>query len=105
MPTYEYECRKCGHRLEEFQYFSEKPLRKCPSCGKLSLRRLIGTGSAVIFKGSGFYETDYRRRRNDAKDSKAGDKPAASSGEGSSSGGAVAGKPGGESGSSKASAS
>jgi len=63
MPTYEYECRQCGHRLEAFQYFSEKPLRKCPACGKSSLKRLIGTGAAVIFKGSGFYETDYKRNR------------------------------------------
>jgi putative FmdB family regulatory protein len=61
MPTYEYECGKCGHRLEAFQYFSEKPLRRCPACSRKTLRRLIGAGSAVIFKGSGFYETDYKR--------------------------------------------
>ncbi len=60
MPTYEYECDACNHTFDEFQSFSEKPLEKCPQCGELKLRRLFGTGAAVIFKGSGFYETDYR---------------------------------------------
>ncbi len=60
MPTYEYECEACGHTFDEFQSMSEEPLTKCPACGKKKLRRLFGTGSAVLFKGSGFYETDYR---------------------------------------------
>jgi putative FmdB family regulatory protein len=60
MPTYEYECDACGHDFEEFQYFSEEPLTKCPKCKKKKLRRLFGTGASVIFKGPGFYETDYR---------------------------------------------
>lgn len=60
MPTYEYVCDACGHELEEFQSMSAKPLKKCPECGKPKLRRLIGTGAGVIFKGSGFYQTDYR---------------------------------------------
>lgn len=60
MPTYDYACDACGHTFEEFQSMSAKPLRKCPECGKLKLKRLIGTGAGVIFKGSGFYETDYR---------------------------------------------
>jgi putative FmdB family regulatory protein len=60
MPTYEYVCNACQHQLEEFQSMSEKPLKKCPKCGKRRLRRLFGTGAAVIFKGSGFYQTDYR---------------------------------------------
>ncbi len=60
MPTYEYECQACGHTLEELQSFSDKPLKKCPKCKKLKLRRLISAGAGVIFKGSGFYETDYR---------------------------------------------
>jgi putative FmdB family regulatory protein len=60
MPTYEYQCDACGHDFEEFQYFSEEPLAKCPKCKKKKLRRLFGTGASVIFKGSGFYETDYR---------------------------------------------
>src|SRR5579871_4819616 len=60
MPTYEYQCEACQHNFDEFQSFSEKPLKKCPKCGKRKLRRVFGTGAAVIFKGSGFYQTDYR---------------------------------------------
>lgn len=60
MPTYEYLCKACGHRFDEFQSMSAKELRKCPACKKNSLDRLIGAGAGVIFKGSGFYETDYR---------------------------------------------
>jgi putative FmdB family regulatory protein len=59
MPTYEYECRKCGHRFEEFQSISEPPLKACPECGG-KVRRLIGSGAGILFKGSGFYQTDYR---------------------------------------------
>lgn len=60
MPTYEYVCDACDHEFELFQQMSDPVKRKCPDCGKLKLRRLIGTGAAVLFKGSGFYETDYR---------------------------------------------
>ncbi|MGE0529611.1 MAG: FmdB family zinc ribbon protein [Bdellovibrionales bacterium] len=60
MPTYEYECDACGHNFDEFQSMSAERLKKCPKCGKNKLRRLIGSGAAIIFKGSGFYETDYR---------------------------------------------
>lgn len=60
MPTYDYECDACGHEFELFQQMSESVKKKCPECGKLKLRRLFGTGAAVVFKGSGFYETDYR---------------------------------------------
>ncbi len=60
MPTYDYACQACGHNFEEFQSISADPLSKCPECGKRSLKRLIGTGGGVIFKGSGFYQTDYR---------------------------------------------
>jgi putative FmdB family regulatory protein len=60
MPTYDYECEACGHRFELFQSISADPEKKCPECKKLKLRRLIGTGAAVVFKGSGFYQTDYR---------------------------------------------
>ncbi len=60
MPTYEYMCEGCGCELERFQSITAGPLRKCPKCGKLKLQRLIGTGAGIIFKGSGFYETDYR---------------------------------------------
>jgi putative FmdB family regulatory protein len=60
MPTYDYECDACGEKFEKFQSITAPAIRKCPSCGKLAVRRLIGTGAGVIFKGSGFYQTDYR---------------------------------------------
>jgi putative FmdB family regulatory protein len=60
MPTYEYECGSCKHRLEAFQSITAAPLKKCPECGRRTLKRLISAGASVIFKGSGFYETDYR---------------------------------------------
>ena len=60
MPTYEYECKKCGHFFEKYQSMNDKLLQTCPVCRKKSLQRLIGMGAGVIFKGSGFYETDYR---------------------------------------------
>ena len=60
MPTYEYVCRKCEHRFEKFQSMTAKPIRKCPKCGKTGVQRLVGAGAGIIFKGSGFYETDYR---------------------------------------------
>ena len=60
MPTYDYECANCGHEWEEFQQITENPKRRCPECGRLKAKRMIGTGAAVIFKGSGFYQTDYR---------------------------------------------
>jgi len=60
MPTYEYICNKCQHEFEQFQSMKARPVRKCPKCGKLSVQRLIGAGAGIIFKGSGFYQTDYR---------------------------------------------
>lgn len=60
MPTYDYVCQNCEHAFEEFQSITAKMLRKCPECGEAKLKRLIGTGAGVIFKGGGFYETDYR---------------------------------------------
>ncbi|MDO8749260.1 MAG: zinc ribbon domain-containing protein [Candidatus Omnitrophota bacterium] len=60
MPTYEYECKSCGHRFEKSQSMLDKPLRKCPECAK-GVRRVIGNGAGIIFKGSGFYATDYRK--------------------------------------------
>ncbi|MCL2349820.1 MAG: zinc ribbon domain-containing protein [Planctomycetaceae bacterium] len=60
MPTYDYRCDCCGYEFEEFQYIKEEPLKKCPQCKKMKLRRLIGSGAAIVFKGSGFYQTDYR---------------------------------------------
>jgi putative FmdB family regulatory protein len=60
MPTYEYKCESCGYEFEQFQSITAKPIRKCPKCKKTSVRRLIGIGAGIIFKGSGFYATDYR---------------------------------------------
>ena len=60
MPTYEYHCDACEHHFDEFQAMTDKPLRKCPKCKKSKLRRIFGTGAAILFKGSGFYQTDYR---------------------------------------------
>ncbi|MBI2438442.1 MAG: zinc ribbon domain-containing protein [Lentisphaerae bacterium] len=60
MPTYEYECQKCRHQFELFQSITAKPVTRCPQCHKARVRRLIGRGAGVIFKGSGFYQTDYR---------------------------------------------
>jgi putative FmdB family regulatory protein len=60
VPTYDYLCDACGHALEIFQSMTEAAKRKCPECGKLKLRRRIGTGGGILFKGSGFYQTDYR---------------------------------------------
>jgi len=66
MPTYEYECQKCSHCFEMFQSMTDERVKRCPKCrGKVV--RLIGTGSGIIFKGSGFYETDYRRNTSGGK--------------------------------------
>jgi len=63
MPTYEYECKTCGHRFEKFQKMSDAPMKNCPECGE-QVRRLIGAGAGVIFKGSGFYKTDYANSKS-----------------------------------------
>ena len=78
MPTYDYVCDGCGHRFEELQSFSAEPLKICPACGEEKLRRLFGTGAAILFKGSGFYETDYRSDsyKNAAKSESEAGKPA-----------------------------
>ncbi len=60
MPTYDYVCNNCNHKWELFQSMKDNPVRKCPSCGKLKAKRVIGPGAGIIFKGSGFYQTDYR---------------------------------------------
>jgi putative FmdB family regulatory protein len=77
MPTYDYECDACGHSFELFQSISEPVKKKCPECGKPKLRRLFGTGAAVVFKGSGFYQTDYRS--DSYKKAAEKDKPASES--------------------------
>ena len=86
MPTYDYRCQACGHELELFQSMTEGPKRKCPACSALKLKRLIGTGGGILFKGAGFYQTDYRSssyqkaakadREGDKKPAKDGGKPA-----------------------------
>src|ERR1051325_4032822 len=70
MPTYDYRCKACGHLFETVHGMTAPVLRKCPKCGKLKLERLISGGAGVIFKGSGFYETDYKRNRRGAASSK-----------------------------------
>src|SRR5437868_5406122 len=60
MPTYEYKCDACGYEFERFQSITADRIKRCPQCGKAKVRRLIGTGAGLIFKGSGFYITDYR---------------------------------------------
>ncbi len=72
MPTYDYRCEGCGHTFDEFQSMTADLLTECPECKEPKLRRLIGSGAAIIFKGSGFYETDYKRARKPG-DSKPGD--------------------------------
>ena len=62
MPTYQYECDACSHHFEIFQSMLDRKLKKCPKCGKLKLVRLVGSGSGIIFKGNGFYETDYKMK-------------------------------------------
>ena len=76
MPTYEYECDACGHAFETLQSMTEPKLKKCPQCGKQKLHRLIGTGSGVIFKGTGFYQTDYKKKDPAPKANTAESKPA-----------------------------
>ncbi len=66
MPTYEYECDKCKHKFEAFQSMTAKPLGKCPECGG-KVTRLLGTGGGIIFKGSGFYHTDYKAASDPGK--------------------------------------
>jgi putative FmdB family regulatory protein len=62
MPTYEYACQKCGHEFEQFQSMRDEPLKKCPKCKKQSLKRLVGGGAGLIFKGTGFYITEYKKK-------------------------------------------
>ena len=82
MPTYEYACDACGHKFEEFQSIKAKPISVCPKCGKKKVKRLISAGAGFIFKGSGFYETDYRSEsyKNAAKADTAPAPAAATSG-------------------------
>jgi len=104
MPTYEYHCDACGHSFDEFQSITADPLTKCPECKKKKLRRAFGTGAAVLFRGSGFYETDYRSEsyKSAAKAEQEAAKPAttegtaAANGTGKSDSGGKSGKAGGK---------
>jgi putative FmdB family regulatory protein len=96
MPTYDYVCDGCGHAFELFQSMTDEVKKSCPKCKKKKLRRLIGTGGAIVFKGSGFYKTDYRSesykkgaaadsgggKSDSGKKSDSGNTPAKGSGEG-----------------------
>ena len=86
MPTYDYECSACGQTVEIFHGMTEEPKRKCPECGKLKLKRLLGTGGGFLFKGDGFYITDYRSSDYKAK-AKAESEAASSSASSASSSG------------------
>ncbi len=97
MPTYEYACRSCDEVFEIFQSMRDAPLTNCPKCGKPGVKRLIGRGAGIIFKGSGFYETDYKRASQKseagaAKSESAGGSKADASGSGESSKGSDSGK-------------
>lgn len=72
MPTYDYVCTKCGHELEIFQSMKDAPLKKCPACKKQGLKRLLGSGAGLIFKGSGFYITDYKKKSGTPDAAKSG---------------------------------
>ncbi len=69
MPTYEYKCDSCHHTFEIFQSIKDDPIKKCPNCGKNKLRKLISGGAGLIFKGSGFYLTDYKNKKSPTKKS------------------------------------
>jgi putative FmdB family regulatory protein len=81
MPTYEYRCKSCGYEFEEFQSMSSDPLVVCPKCAEPSLKRLMSSGAGLVFKGSGFYLTDYKKtgsstsQSKPASESKSGTKP------------------------------
>jgi putative FmdB family regulatory protein len=91
MPTYDYICDACGHEFEAFESIKADPQRVCPSCREEKLRRKLGTGAAVLFKGSGFYQTDYRSEsykkaaKADSSSSSGGGDSSKSSGNGSTS--------------------
>ncbi len=83
MPTYEYICPKCGFEFEQFQSMKDEPLKKCPKCKKTGVKRLVGGGAGLIFKGSGFYITDYKNKKAPAEKT-GGEKAAPAKSEGKS---------------------
>jgi putative FmdB family regulatory protein len=91
MPTYDYRCQACGHALEVFQSITEAAKKKCPKCGKARLERLIGSGAGILFKGGGFYQTDYRSdsyKKAESADKSASAPPSADAGSSKSTEGA-----------------
>ena len=94
MPTYDYICDACGHEFETFEPITSTPRNDCPSCKALKLRRKIGPGAAILFKGSGFYQTDYRSEsyKKDAKADKSASEPAKPAADSKSSDGASTAK-------------
>lgn len=81
MPTYEYVCTKCAHEMEAFQSMKDEPLKQCPACKRRTLKRRVGGGAGLIFKGTGFYITDYKKKpagKAESGDSKPAAKPAES---------------------------
>ncbi|MEY4939776.1 MAG: hypothetical protein RIQ93_1511 [Verrucomicrobiota bacterium] len=78
MPTYEYVCSKCGNEFEQFQSMLDAPLKKCPKCKKAGVKRLVGGGAGLIFKGTGFYITDYKNKGAGKKEGSSDSKPAES---------------------------
>ena len=79
MPTYEYACPKCGHEFEQFQSMLDEPLKKCPKCKKTGVKRLVGGGAGLIFKGTGFYITDYKTKKGTPHKDGGGESKASSS--------------------------
>lgn len=99
MPTYDYQCSACEHEFEAFQSITEEPLVKCPKCKKKKLKRLFGAGAGILFKGSGFYQTDYRSdgyKKSAASDSKSSEGKSESKSESKSSDSKSAGSSGGK---------
>ena len=97
MPTYDYKCTACGHTFEKFESIKSEPMKRCPQCGKAKVKRLIGTGAGLIFKGSGFYITDYRDagyKKDKAKADSGGGTAGAEGGGASKSEGKTEGKAG-----------
>jgi len=105
VPTYDYECSACGHRYELFQFITASPVKRCPACGRPTAKRLIGCGAGVIFRGSGFYCTDYRsdgykskasaeKERTNGSSKSNGDGGAKTKGDGASGAGGGSDKPG-----------